>query len=388
MWRTFRLLIATLLISASPALGQECGDDSGLRLDAYRGKLTDEARACLESTVTTTADPSRRVELSFILIVDAYTQNDQEKYGQLMRRHLSQYHTTDAEVAYLYATYLWKLGAAANGDDALYWAKVALDNRRRWLKNRANYDNMVKKLYDMLVELSMVRAVEVEQEQATNPGQANAERVEAYRRQARYWLIIAAPCLYYSDCGPYFEVEIEGWAPCDDLVALEADAKKGRIDTDQRTCLRSKYRKPQSAKPRILGILMDQADTDKDGKIWEELMAWHWNITGADDAMLAFRYAEFLVVKGSEQAENAMRWAKVALEQKDTLKGRSGRAAISKLHTLRVETAERILLNAKEEQKAHPSALHKQAIQEAKDRYDAAVVDYQAYCQSDDSCQD
>ncbi len=386
MCRTFRFLIALLLFAATPAIAGPCGDDGALKLDAYRGKLSDESRQCLEDTVAQSTEATLRVEYSFVLIVDAYTQNDQEKYGQLMRRHLSQYHTTDAEVAYLYATYLWKLGIS--GDDALYWAKVALDNRRRWLKNRANYDNMVKKLYDMLVEVSMERAVQVEKEFQADPTKGNQERVDAYRRQARYWLIIAAPCLYYGDCGPYFEVEIEGWAPCDDLVALESEAKRGRIDEDQLTCLRSKYRKPQSAKPRILGILMDQADTDKDGQIWEELMAWHWNITGADDAMLAFRFAEYLAVKGSGQAEDAMRWAQVALEQKDTLKGRSGRAAISKLHNLRVETAERILVDAKDRQRNDPSGLNKELVKEAKIRHEAAIADYRAYCTDAGTCRD
>jgi hypothetical protein len=384
MWRIFLLLIAALLLATGPAFAGLCGHDSGLKLDAHRGKLTDAQLTCLVDTVAQTEDPALRVDYSFVLIIAAYTRDDQEGYGQLMRTHLTQYNTTDAEVAYLYAFYLWKLGVS--GDDALYWAKVALDNRRRWLKNRGNYDNMVKRLYDMLVEISMIQAIEVEQEYMADPSASNQERVDAYRRQARYWLIIAAPCLYYGDCGPYFEVEIEGWAPCDDLVALEADAKKGRIDGDQRTCLRSKYRKPQSAKLRILGILMDQADTEEEGIIWEELMAWHWNITGSDDALLAYRYSDFLAVKGAESAQDAMRWAAVALDQKDTLTGRSGRAAIAKLHQLRVATAERIWLDAKDDQKNDPSALHKEAVNEWKGKFEAAVADYQVYCTDSGTC--
>jgi len=382
----FRICIVALLCHGVPALAGQCGDDGGLRLDAYRGKLTDGARVCLEDTVQRTEDATLRTEYSFVLIVDAYTRDDQDSYGQLMRRHLSQFHTTDAEVAYLYATYLWKL--QISGDEAIHWARVALENRRRWLKNHANYNNMVKKLYDMLVEISMTRAAEVEKEYAANPTAANDERVDAYRRQARYWLIIAAPCLYYGDCGPYYDVEIEGWAPCDDLVALESDAKRGRVNDDLSSCLRSKYRKPQSPKSRILGILMDQADTELDGKLWEELMAWHWNITGSDDALLAFRYAEFLVVQGSEEAEDAMRWAKVALQQKDTLRGRSGRAAIAKLHTLRVETAQRILLDAQERQRIDPSALGRQSIAEARALLEEAQRDYRAYCEEADTCTD
>jgi len=386
MWRTLWLCILALFAYGSPALAGQCGDDGGLKLDAYRGKLTDGARGCLEDTVQTTEDTSLRAEYSFVLIVDAYTRDDQDTYGQLMRRHLSEFHTTDAEVAYLYANYLWKL--QISGDEAIHWARVALENRRRWLKNHNNYNSMVKKLYDMLVEVSMTRAAEVEKEYAADPTPANQERVDAYRRQARYWLIIAAPCLYYGDCGPYYDVEVEGWAPCDDLVALEAEAKRGRINGDLRACLRAKYRKPQSPKSRILGILMNQADTDAEGKLWEELMAWHWNITGSDDALLAFRYAEYLVVQGSDEAEDAMRWAKVALQQKDTLRGRSGRQAINKLHTLRIETAERMVLDAEERQRMDPSALNQQAIAEARAQLAEAQEDRRAYCEESGTCRD
>jgi len=386
MWRTFTLCIAALFIAASPARAGQCGDDGGLKLDAYRGKLTAGARTCLEKTVLDTEDLSLRAEYSFVLIVDAYSRDDQDTYGQLMQRHLSTFHTTDAEVAYLYANYLWKL--QISGDDAMHWARVALENRRRWLKNRTNYNNMVKKLYDMLVEISMVRAVDVEKEYAANPTVEGSERVDAYRRQARYWLIIAAPCLYYGDCGPYFDVEIEGWAPCDDLVALEADAKRGRVNADLQSCLRSKYRRPQSAKSRILAILMQQADTDDEGKQWEELMAWHWNITGSDDALLAYRYAEYLVVRGADEAEDAMRWAKVALQQKDTLRGRSGRAAIVKLHVLRVETAKRMLLDAEATAERDPSALHRDAVTSAQSLLDEAQRDYRAYCLQAGTCKD
>ena len=38
--------------------------------------------------------------------------------------------------------------------------------------------------------------------------------------------------------------------------------------------------------------MMTQANTDPEGKSWEELMAWHWNLTGVDDPLLAYRYAE------------------------------------------------------------------------------------------------
>lgn len=347
-------------------------------MNAYRGRLGDETRTCLTAYIEV-ADPTARVQSSFVLIVDAYVSGDKERYGALMQTHLTKYHTTDAEVAYLYATHLWREGQSS--DTVLNWARVAMEGRRRWLKNRANYDRMVKALYDMMVQVSMERAIQVEAAYRAAPSQDNLDKMEAYRRQARYYLIVAAPCLHYGDCGPYFEVEVEGWAPCDDLVALEAAAKRGGVTAEHLACLRGKYRRPQSPQKRILGILMDQADTDGEGAIWEELMAWHWNLTGVDDPLLAYRYAEFLVDKGAEKSEEALKWAEVALAGQEGFTGRTGRQALFRLHQLRIETAERILADAKTRHSEDKNAFTKRAMDDAKQDVEVAKMSMDKYCE-------
>ena len=377
----FLLLLLTLLAWVTPAQALDCGDPSDLEMNAYRGRLTDDDRKCLEGTVEGD-DAVSRSEASFVLIVDAYVRGNGTEYGTLMKRHLTKLHTTDAEVAYLYATWLWREGQ--NSDEVLHWARVAMDSRRRWLHNRANYDRMVKSLYDMMVQVSMERAIQVEQEYSANPTQTNRQRADAYRRQARYYLIIAAPCLHYGDCGPYYEVEVEGWAPCDDLVQMESLSKRGGVTNDHLACLKSKYRKPQAPKKRILGIMMAQANTDTEGQAWEELMAWHWNLTGVDDPLLAYNYAEFLVATEGEETEEAMKWAQVALSREDGFTGRTGRQALQRLHMLRVATAQRMVEDAQSAVNADPSAYNTKQLEVAKKTLAKAEKERTEYCKEHD----
>ena len=370
------LLFLTLfwLVPAAYAT-THCGQTGDLKADS--DKLSAEAVACLE-TVTQGVDAVARSEASFALIIHAHSKGDLTRYGELMKRHLTQLHTTDAEVAYLYARYLWSAGRAS--DEVLHWARVAMDNRRRWLHNRANYDQIVKSLYDMMVQVSMERAIQVEQDYAAAPGKAARERADAYKRRARYYLIVAAPCLHYGDCGPYFDVEVEGWAPCDDLVEMETLAKRGQVSLEQMSCLKSKYRKPQAPKRRILTVMLTQANSDKDGKRWEELLAWHWNLTGLDDPLLAYHYAEWLVHQEQQDSEEALKWAQVALNQEGGLTGRSGRQALTRLHQLRVDTAKRLLEDAKQQYAEIDDAYHKLLLKDAETILTQATTEQKTYC--------
>jgi hypothetical protein len=353
-----------------------CGDFGDLKMDGPGNPLSAQTVACLEDTIKD-GDPIARSQASFVLIVHAHSQGDQTR-GALMKRHLTELHTTDAEVAYLYARYLWSDGHAS--DEVLHWARVAMDSRRRWLHNRVNYDRMVKSLYDLMVQVSMERAIQIEQAYAADPSKANRERADAYKRQARYYLIVAAPCLHYGDCGPYFDVEVEGWAPCDDLVEMETLAKQGEASPEHMSCLKSKYRKSQAPKKRILTIMLTQANFDTDGKHWDELLAWHWNLTGLDTALLAYHYAEWLVNQESQDSEEALKWAQIALNQDGGLTGRSGRQALTRLHELRVATAMRLQEDAKIQYAEIKDAHHKLLLAGANATVQKVLADQKVYC--------
>lgn len=373
-------LLAVLLVvpQTAAAVTTTCGDARELEMQAYKGRLGDEVKRCLEASLEE-ADPQTRAAHSFVLIVDAYISRDMGRYGELMERHLTRYHTTDAEVAYLYANWLRREQGAS--DEVIHWARVALDGRRRWLANRANYNRMVRALYDMLVEVSMERALQVQREVGDLPGLEAQRRLEGYRRQAKYWLIIAAPCLHKGECGPYYEVEIEGWAPCNDLVAMDTHAKRGQLGDEHWTCLKESYRKPAAPKRRILDVMATQADTTPDGSQWDELLAWHWRITGDEDPELAFRYAAFLAKNPQVQADadEVMKWSGVALDARHQLRGRSGRAALTQLLSLRVETARRMV--------EHAHALgDPEAVQLAQQRLTEEQAAYEAHCAASGEC--
>ena len=134
MWHT-RWVIALFWIlllwcGPSDAWALDCGESSTLEMAAYRGRLTAENRTCLERGVNS-GEPNDRAQASFVLIIDAYASSQTDRYRALMQRHLNEIHTQDAEVAFLYATHLWREQGAS--DEVLKWSRVAMDGRRRWL---------------------------------------------------------------------------------------------------------------------------------------------------------------------------------------------------------------------------------------------------------------
>jgi len=288
--------MVSLLVSPG-AVAAECTDLDTLELSAARKRLDAETEACLERTVIS-GDASVRARSSFVLILSAYSGKDLEAYGERMRRHLSALHTTDAEVAYLFARYLWKksgeTGAPPYTAEILRWSRVAMDGRTRWLQNRRNYDEMVRNLYDMLVQSSLQQAM-IERK-AFDAAPTDAQRLVADRaqRRARHYLIVAAPCLHKGECGPTFEVYVEGLRECDDLAPLENYARAGRLDDGHRSCLRARFRRPGAPKRRILDLLIEDADQQSDPGRFEFLLAWHWNLTDSDDPEMAYRFARWL----------------------------------------------------------------------------------------------
>ncbi len=331
-----------LVASANP-----CGDAEDLKGQALRQELSDENRTCLEASVRGGAGLAIRSANSFVLIVDAYARRDLEEHAQLMRRHLTGVHTGDAEVAFMYADHLNRHAGAS--DEVLRWARVAMDGHRRWLHNRANHDKMMKHLWELRVEVSMLRAVEVAAEYQADPSPANKTRIDAYRRQARVILVEAAPCLHYGECGPYYEVEVEGYADCDNLDAMSLRADHGQLTSAEQGCLRSKYRRRGAPKSRILAMLADQADAEAGSKgedSWNELLDWQGEVAGLEDPLLASRYADFLLDHDWARTQEALEWADGALDKEGVLTGRAGREAIARLHRLRISTLEQQLANA------------------------------------------
>jgi hypothetical protein len=362
-----------VLLGIAAAVAADCSDVELMKSHAFRGKLAPDEQACIEAALPT-LDPAVRVDLSFALILQAYMTHD-VAYPDLMRRHLTEVHTTDPEVAYLYANWL-KQNQPDNAGEILRWSRIAMAGRMRWADDPPGYVAIVRSLYDMLVESSLERAVQLEAVSDATPNPDNSLATDKAKREARYWLVVAAPCLHNGDCGPRFEVEVEGQTSCEDLDGYAVLARQGTLTEEPTRCLEARYER--NPKDKVVGILMDAADHDPEGGAWEQLLAWHWDQTGADDPLLAARYASYLAAKGPQAAADVWKWTQIALGDRPALTTAGGRPLVGHVLTIRATAAKQLA----------EAARGTDGADEAKERARAAAEDRDAWCQSARDCPD
>jgi hypothetical protein len=371
-----QLILMLMFWLASPAHAAGCDEPLQLEAVSYIGGLSARQEACLQDVLTTT-DPETRAQVSFMLIIHAYMKGEEDVYEERMRTHLTQFHTRDAEVAYLYAT--WLKDEMRHGEELIKWAKVALEGRFRWLHNRNNYIRMVQSLYDMLNEACLVAAAKAQVRMEQSPSETNRTVFETKKQRARYYLIVSGPCLYKGDCFPKYDVEIEGAATCADLYDLAARAEHGKVTPDELACLRAKYRRPTTNKRRVLEVMSSNAKTDESGRQFEALLEWHHRMTGETEPNLAADYAGYLINQGPIAAKDAITWADVALTANETLRG--GTEQRGELYALRVAAA-RALVHWAEKVDAEGTAGEDRAPppEEAVELLVSVQAEHQAWC--------
>ncbi|MEZ4322017.1 MAG: hypothetical protein R3F61_31385 [Myxococcota bacterium] len=372
-------MLAILLGLLAPAsAASTCGDLDTLELDAARKRLAPDVESCLEAALAST-DAPERARTSFVLILSAYTSGDSELYGQRMTRHLAEFHTTDPEVAYLYARYLFKksgdTAAPPYSAEILRWARVAMDGRTRWLHNRRNYDEMVRNLYDMLVQSSLQQAIAEQKAYEAAPTDAGRLAADQAQRRARHYLIVAAPCLHKGECGPTFEVIVEGLRDCEDLRPLENYAAAGKLDDGHLACLRARYRRAGAPRRRILDVMIDDAEHQDDSQRFEFLLAWHWNVMDADDPDMAYRFARWLS-QHDGQPELLGQWSEAALEAE----GADGQHA-AELYAWRARGWATAAKNAAQTDAAQSTERTRRELATAEARAKDAASALQRYCE-------
>ena len=145
-------------------------------------------------------------------------------------------------------------------------------------------------------------------------------------------------------------------ATCDDLVALEADAMMGELSAGVMACLdqRISTERLQTTKNKVSRLLIVNAEYGKDWDRWEQLVQRHLEDIDRSDPDLCFRYAVFLHKQGgTEMSEESIRWAGVALENKQVWDAGDYQKKVNGLHRLRAEAASRLWIEAEQ---AHAKA--------------------------------
>lgn len=147
-------------------------------------------------------------------------------------------------------------------------------------------------------------------------------------------------------------------ATCDNLVDLEPDAMMGTLSPAVATCLERRVRtdRMQTDRNKVSRLLIVNAEAARAVEEWERLMHRHLEDIDRSDPDLCLRYAAYLhKTRDVELAEDAIRWAGVALENKHIWDGDAYVKKVSGLHRLRAEAAHRLWVSAEKARAADPN---------------------------------
>ena len=142
------------------------------------------------------------------------------------------------------------------------------------------------------------------------------------------------------EAGPVAEVT----ARCDDLVALEGPAMLGELPPGERECLEKRLaaERLQTTRSKVSRLLIVNAEVKADVGAWERLVQRHLQDIDRSDPDLCMRYAIHLHKQGPELGEDAIRWADVALENKQVWAGDEHVKKVAGLYRLRAEAAHKL----------------------------------------------
>ena len=161
---------------------------------------------------------------------------------------------------------------------------------------------------------------------------------------------------------------------CDDPMELESVAMMGELGTGEQQCLEARIaaERLQTTRDKISRVLLVNAKTGGDRAEWERLMVRHLEDIDRSDPDLCFSYAIHLHKGGDlENAEEVIRWADVALENKQRWEGSVHVKRVSGLLRLRAEAGNRLWVDAESRYR-----------KEASPENDADVRDYRGLAKS------
>jgi uncharacterized caspase-like protein len=138
---------------------------------------------------------------------------------------------------------------------------------------------------------------------------------------------------------------------CGDLIALEPMAMMGQLSGPQKGCIESrlKLERTQTSRNKLSRMLISNAEAAGDSTGWAALVARHLDAIDRSDPNMCMRYAIYLhKTNDVENAEESIRWADYALENKQAWEGEEYTKRVSGLYRLRAEAAGRLWKDAEE----------------------------------------
>lgn len=164
-------------------------------------------------------------------------------------------------------------------------------------------------------------------------------------------------------------------ADCGDLLKLEPSALMGQLNESQIRCLDDalKVAERQTVKDKINRVLLKDAWAKGDEHRWEAIALRHVTEINRSDPDMCYKLASYLVYRGPERMDEAMKWADTALENRSQWEGEEYVKRVYTLYKYKTMAAEKKWQHLEMEYAAKRSEdLANQALQARNDTKTAA----------------
>jgi hypothetical protein len=140
-------------------------------------------------------------------------------------------------------------------------------------------------------------------------------------------------------------------AECGDLQALETNAMMGQLSDAQIRCLEESLKEAgrQTVKDKINRVLLNDAWSKRDEHRWEAIAMRHVTEINRSDPDMCYRLAFYLVDRGPDRMDEAIKWADTALENRSYWEGDTYVKRVYSLYKFRTQAAEKKWRAAEEE---------------------------------------
>ena len=244
----------------------------------------------------------------------------------------------------------------------------------------------MKRLYQMRNEAAIETLVIAKNQYEASPSPALAERMAGYKQRASAWTREAAPCLVYDDCAPVWEARVIEPRDCEDLDRLEGPADSGRLTDREIGCLKGRWERQPASRGRLMDLLMRNAAASGELQVWQDLLSWSHNQTGAYPRTLAMGYARVLSGRGEVYASEVIRWADVVINRASDSNRASAKRALVDALTMRMVAQRDVVLLAERAHAGASSIETSQQLEEARARLAEFTAARARYCEDSGRC--
>jgi hypothetical protein len=170
-------------------------------------------------------------------------------------------------------------------------------------------------------------------------------------------------------------------ADCGDLKALETNAMLGQLSDPQIRCLEEalKEAERQTVKDKINRVLLNDAWSKGDEHRWEAIAQRHVTEINRSDPDMCYRLAYYLVDRGPERMDEAIKWADTALENRSYWEGETYVKRVYSLYKYRTLAGEKKWRALEEEFVRTPTDEVSEKAKKARDDYKTMAREWLDY---------